>query len=171
MCHLEQFIQVQYAIPLPQANDLLIATPAPVNRVTNHSGANHIQIDVSHAIPEMGSILYEGAVVTLVPECAAAPSVAVVIGGEFAVKVPHEKADGARAPGGKHQVGVVGSETVVQQANLEAAGRPPQSLPVLISIDIEAQEIAAIVAAVSEVVYLPRQEDSCGSWHRQYPDL
>ena len=105
--HLLKPAQVDQAVPLPNPGNFLVSAPGPLLRMNHNAGADHVQIDVVHAVPEVTAILNYGRVIALAPERAPAMLAAVVICGKLPLEVAHESADVYRSGDDDKLVGVI----------------------------------------------------------------
>jgi hypothetical protein len=116
--------------------------------MTDDSGAHHVEVDVPHAIPEVGAGFDHGHVKSAIPESSTPAFRPVVMGPEFTLEVLHEYADRHLAKGFDKKVRVIGGDAVVQHADLEAAHRRMQPAPIFPAHAIGSKEKAAVVATV-----------------------
>ena len=58
---------VDQNVALTLAHPFLVTAPRPLLRVAHHSGSNHVQFDIDHAIPKMLPGLNHGTMITVFP--------------------------------------------------------------------------------------------------------
>ena len=144
----------------------MVSAPAPLDGMTDHTCAHHIQIDVLHAIPKMIATFNHGAMKAPAPKSAAAQPAAVVIEGKLTFKLLHETTDRPGLARGHQQVDMVAGNGVIQERNPELLGGDSQSLTVRLPVHCKSKQKRAVVATVGEVVKVSREDVAVGTWHR-----
>ena len=85
--------------------------------MSDDSGANHVKVDVSQAIPKVLVVFNHGAVETLSPERAGAGFTFVVKVGKFSLQLLHEAADVSSPHARSKQVNMIAGNAEVEQGN------------------------------------------------------
>ena len=82
--------------------------------MSDNFGANHVEVDVSQAIPKVIVVFNHGAVETLSPERTGTGFALIVKVGVLAFQLLHEAADVSCSSAGSKQVHMIASNTEVE---------------------------------------------------------
>ena len=166
--HADKFqkaILVDQAIAGFLADQLLISAPAPISWMGDYACANHIEIYVLNAIPQMLAVLDHSAVVSVVPKGSAPMLAPVEIAGKIPLQLLHHAADTSGPGLDGSLMGVVRGEAIIQQGYTELSGHLPEPLAIFGAVTGKFKQELTIVTAMSQVADLPRLNDSIRSWH------
>jgi hypothetical protein len=158
-------IDFQQAIALAFTDEFLIAAPAPFTRMGYNLGAHHIQVNVSQAIPQMIAAINHGAMETVSPEGAAAVLAQIIVLSKLSLQLLHEAAEVPETVTHPKEVNMITGDTKVKECNPVFANSIPQAGAVFDSVEPETQKELAIVAAVRQMVDVPRLDVAIGTCH------
>jgi len=80
----KSFGLIHGTVTLTQAHPLDVTAPGPLGRVLDHSGSNHVELDIHHAFPQMPAFFNHRAVISVCPK-GARPVFVPIIGRRLAL--------------------------------------------------------------------------------------
>jgi hypothetical protein len=155
----------QIVAPAIRAN-LVVSAMRPFAGVPDHSGPNHIQIDISQAVFEMLTRLDRGAMIPVLPEGATPPLAPVVFLGDPARYKVHGTRNHTSPPAIlDKKMDMVRSQRVVENAESVPLFCIEQPLKPAPPIPGELQEEFLLMTAMSKVPDLAWDKIPIGSRH------
>ena len=162
--HFNKPVDIQQTEPLAIADNLMISAPWPIHRVTYDTGANHVEINVTQAIPKMVTAIDHCGMESLSPEGAAAMFAEVVVISKLALQLLHELAEIARMLAHSGHMNVIAGDAEIQKRNAMFMNCVSKASAILDSIEPAFQQELSVVASVSQVINVAGDDVAVGSW-------
>jgi hypothetical protein len=130
------------------------------------TGAHHVQVDVTKAIPQMITAFNHRAMESFSQEGSTAPLAPVIVLPKLTLQLLHESAEVTQTVAHPEQMDMVAGNTESEKSDPVFLDRLPQAGAILCSIESPAQEELAVMTAVRQVIDISRLDIAIGTRHR-----